>query len=161
MRETLTRTTHFCMYMKNSMKTSEIFDGENSSLKKTFEAAVSGSHDQDNKDHTKCRKLGTSDICVCCPCGCDTPIDEPNYAELHGAPTEQKEEWEEEFEKLMPEVSYEFCQGHLNDGIAFISNLLTSRDTYWKETISTAIAGETDQTRARIMHNLDILDNLK
>lgn len=48
----------------------------------------------EKEDHTKCRKLGTSDLCVCCPCGCDTPMDAPNYAELHGAPTEQKEELE-------------------------------------------------------------------
>lgn len=61
-----------------------------------------------DRDHTKCRKLGTSDLCVCCPCGCDTPVDAPNYAELHGAPTEQKEEWEEDFDNLFRVDSFDF-----------------------------------------------------
>ena len=80
----------------------------------------------------------------------------------------------------MPEVSYEFCQGHLNDGIAFISKLLSSRDTYWKERVRKTVGKIEESARTQdtsyeygegtyegMMHSIFILkditneDNLK
>lgn len=46
----------------------------------------------------KCRRLGPSDISVCCPCGCGMPVDGEHYACFHGQPCHEHasvtgEEW--------------------------------------------------------------------
>lgn len=43
------------------------------------------------KGHVNVRKLGTSDVCVCCPCGCDMPIDKEHYECFHGMPCPEHE----------------------------------------------------------------------
>lgn len=37
----------------------------------------------------KCRRLGASDISVCCFCGCGMPVDDKHYACSHGQPCEE------------------------------------------------------------------------
>ena len=107
------------------MKLSETFD---SSLRKAFDEATQpvGSHDPSKE----CKRLGTSNMCVCCPCGCGMDITKEHYACAHGQPCGAESCKEKPQEKKPTLIGYncKMCHGtkigendfsivHVYDGI--------------------------------------------